>query len=106
MTKKRTDVSNAIKESSKQSDSNNVEDNEFPMDDLEHFTIQKKPCQKISSSKWTKIRIAISKKNLGYKKLVQSVALRRVSYITLQEKNMSNYKEYYFHNMLFNNILT
>ena len=84
VTKKRTDVGNAIKESSKQLDSNKTEENEFPMDDLEHFTIQKKPCQKINSSKWTKIRIAISKKNLAYKRLVQSDALRRVSYITLQ----------------------
>ena len=42
------------------------------VDDLEHFTIQKKECQKISSSKWGKIRIAILKNEEGYKMLTQS----------------------------------
>ena len=86
VTKKRTEVTNVIKEPSKQPDSNMTLENEFPIDDLEHFTIQKKPCQKISSSKWIKIRIAISKKNLGYRKLIQSDASQRVSYITWQDK--------------------
>ena len=86
VTKKRTDITNATKESSKQPDSSTTEENEFPLDDLEHFTIQKKPCQKAGSSKWTKILIAISKKNLGYKKLVQCNDLRRVSYVTYPYK--------------------
>ena len=52
---------------------------EFPVfDDLEHFTIQKKECQKISSSKWGKIRIAISKNEEGYKMLTQST-VKKVS---------------------------
>ena len=52
---------------------------EFPVfDDLEHFTIQKKECQKISSSKWGKIRIAILKNEEGYKMLTQST-MKKVS---------------------------
>ena len=56
-----------------------VDEEEFPVfDDLEHFTIQKKDCQKINSSKWGKIRIAILKNEEGYKMLTQST-VKKVS---------------------------
>ena len=58
-----------------------TEEEEFPVfDDLEHFTIQKKECQKISSSKWGKIRIAILKNEEGYKMLTQSTMKKVINW--------------------------
>ena len=81
--KRGAEISNTKETSSKQETEpikNDVE--EFhEVDDLEHFTIQKKECQKISSSKWGKIRvatiaIAILKNEEGYKMLTKSKVVK------------------------------
>ena len=72
-----------VKQATAQGKKDVVDEEEFPVfDDLEHFTIQKKDCQKINSSKWGKIRIAILKNEEGYKMLTQSSNLGSAQHIS------------------------